>query len=404
MLSRTLAPLAVALSIAGAAQADATAADVLSAEDVAAIQAQRRSGAFDDALMTLDDHPAVASNDTSALALRGLVLLDSGRLGAARVIMSRHFRGSRVRIDSITNTFMGRIRFERGELKKAVAAFKTALKSDAANDEAAFMLGAAEALVDEDPAAILALAESGAGKSLPKGLAPAVTTNAARTVGLKRAAANLSDDGTWNLLEYVLEHEEADADLQLTCARVLHRRGESEAADELLDDVAKNRPHRMQDVLFERALAQSESGESAAALETLDGAIRLGKEHIELLKLASRLAIDEGKLDDANRYLSLLEARWSSVEVDRLYARYCFTKASRIEDAARAGDRIVLLRESEKRCIAAIKRDQFHVETLEKLLEVSDLLGERTKVTDRSEVERWLRIAKSIRAKKLANR
>ena len=44
---------------------------------------------------------------------------------------------------------------------------------------------------------------------------------------------------------------------------------ESAAADELLDDVAKNLPHRMQDVMYERALSLHEHGESSRALEML---------------------------------------------------------------------------------------------------------------------------------------
>jgi len=401
-LRQLLAPLGVTLSFALAADVAFGGGEALTEAEIDAIQAQRRAGAFDDALMTLDEHPAVAAKNAQALALRGLVLLDAGRPGAARVILARAFRGSRVRSDAIQYTFLGRMRFELDELKKATAAFRSARQFDAENVEAAFMVDATKAVGDADPALILRLRESSHRDALPKGLAQAVTSKAARAIGLKRSEAGLSDDGTWQLLEFVLEHQAFDADLNLACARVLHRRGETTAADELLDDVSKNQPHRMQDVLFERALSQHEGGESKLALETLDGAIRLGKEHTSILMLASELAVDADDLDNANRYLSLLEARYVSPEVDRLYARYCVARASKLTDPAKNGDRIVLLREAEKRCVAAVQREQFHVDTLERLLEVSAMLGKLSKVEDRAVLERWLKIAKSVRDKATA--
>lgn len=395
MLARPLALVFLAATACPGAHAfDATA---LTDTEIAAIQALRCDGAFDEALASLDAHEAVKAENAEALALRGLVLLDTDRAGAARLILAQKFRSARVLDDALTNTFVGRMRLGLGEAKRAQSRFAAALQYDDSCAEARFLADASAAMIAAEPAPILALREFDAKDALPKGLAETIVAWVARRVGLERAEDGASDDGTLALLRIALESGDENADVQLVCARVLHHRGEAEAADELLDDVAKRRPHRMQDVLYQRALAQSERGEREAAFETVNSAVVLGKDHNDVLLLASELALDLNKLEDASRLLSLLESRFISIEVDRLYSRYCLERAEAIpaDDKEKRGNRIVLLREAEKRCVSGLKKERFDVECLERLLRVSELLGERSKV-ELDEVAKQLEKAKLV--------
>lgn len=397
MLSRC-APLAL-LVLAGAFQPASADESALSADDLRAIHELRREGRFDEALARLDDHAAVVAGAPEALALRGLVLLDAGRDGAARVILARAFRTPRVIDAAVPNLFLGRMNLSLGEPKRAKARLEAAQHYDPENAEAAFLRDAASAAIDGDAKAILALRSFDRKEDLPKGLLENTVGALAREVGTARALEGRSDEDTWALLRTALDRGDDDADVQLHCARVLHRRGEQEAAEELLDDVAKRRPHRMQDVLYERGLAQHERGEDEKAYETLNGSLVLGKDHADVLTLASTLALDLGKLEDANRLLSLLEARVVSPEVDRLYSRYCLLRAEAIpaDDEKQRGNRIVLLREAEKRCISSLKQDALHVESLERLLRVSELLGDRSEI-ERDRVTKQLENAQRIAA------
>ncbi|MFG0315688.1 MAG: hypothetical protein ACF8XB_00340, partial [Planctomycetota bacterium JB042] len=297
--------VALSLVLAAALPAAAAAEDrpELSAEEIAEIQALRRDGKFDDALDRIDAHPATGGDDEVALALRGLVLLDSGRDGAARLILGQRFRSARVVDETLPNTFLARLRFRGGDAKRGKSRAEAALVYDAENDEARFLRDASAAQLDADPAAILALRKFDGRDGLPKGLLEETVRRLAGARGAARARDGAADDATWSLLRTALDGGDDDAGLQLLCARVLHRRGEREAAEELLDDVAKRRPHRMQDVLFERGLAQSERGEKAEAFETLNGAVVLGKDHAELLTLASELALDLDRHEQAARLL-----------------------------------------------------------------------------------------------------